>query len=39
MVIGGIIAMLFIFGLFLSMLASPPSPEPEVEPESLPVTK
>ncbi len=38
MVIGAIIAMLFIFGLFLSMLASPPRPE-EDEPDSAPVTK
>ena len=39
MVIGGIIAMLFIFGLFLSMLASPPRPDEEAEPDTAPVTK
>ena len=39
MVIGAIIAMLFIFGLFLSMLASPPRPDEDAEPDSAPVTK
>lgn len=39
MVIGGIIAMLFIFGLFLSMLASPPRQDEEAKPDTAPVTK
>ncbi len=30
MLLGGVIAFLFVFGLFLSMLSSSPDPEPDV---------
>ncbi len=39
MIIGAIIAMLFIFGLFLSMIASPPHNEEDRKVDTVPVTE
>ena len=38
MIIGGIIAMLFILGLFMSMIASPPHAEEEGQADTATVT-